>query len=268
MLDVLGNYVYALVDPGTKEIFYVGMASKKPNNRTNERATEHFNFDKAVSPKEKKIQSLLEHYDKYQIIHIVRHNLPDDVAVHVEAALIDALGTNTKLTNRKRGHGTKLGIKTWAQVVIEKGRDFIELNDLKQFARERNIRLTLIHIKNYREHLEAHEIYDLTRGYWRIAQEKANLDKPTIAVACVGNAILCAYRVVSWLPAGTTFSSVFDKHQIVRIQESGEVREEKKSLKEFIGQLATTAEFPYSQYKITLNGKPLVWPRQSIKHIE
>ena len=54
MLDVLGNYVYALVDPGTKEIFHVGMASKKPNNRTNERATEHFNFDKAVSPKEKK----------------------------------------------------------------------------------------------------------------------------------------------------------------------------------------------------------------------
>ncbi|AMJ76757.1 LEM-3-like GIY-YIG domain-containing protein [Alteromonas stellipolaris] len=267
MLDVLGNYVYALVDPGTKEIFYVGMASKKPNNRTNERATKHFDFDKAVTAKEKKIKSLLQHYDKFQIIHIVRHNLPDGVAVHVEAALIDALSTNTKLTNLKRGDGTKLGIKTWAQVAIEKGTDFIELDALEQFAREKNIRLTLLHIKSYREDLEAHEIYDLTRGYWRIAQKKANLDKPTIAVACVGNAIVCAYRVVSWLPAGTTFSSVFDKRQIEVLQNTG-VAQEGNTLKEFIGQLATKAEFPYSQYKITLNGEPLVWPQQSIKHIE
>ncbi len=268
MLDTLGNFVYALVDPSTNEIFYVGMASKKANNRINERPTEHFRFAKAVTAKEKKIEALLKRYDMTEIIHIVRHSLPDGVATHVEAALIDALSTNTQLTNLKRGNKTEVGIKTWAQVAIELGTDFIEIEKLKKFARERNIRLTLLHVKNYQAHLKAHELYDRTRGLWRIAEKKAMLDKPTIAIACVGDSIIGAYRVVSWLPAGSTFSSVYGKRDIEVIQNTGEVKEEKKRLKEFVGQLATTAEFPFSQFRITENGKLFVWPRQSVKHIE
>lgn len=94
MLDMFGNFVYVLVDFSINEIFYVGMVSKKINNRVNECLIEYFRFVKVVIVKEKKIEVLLKCYDMIEIIYIVRYSLFDGVVIYVEVVLIDVLSIN------------------------------------------------------------------------------------------------------------------------------------------------------------------------------
>ena len=56
----------------------------------------------------------------------------------------------------------------------------------------------------YHPDLSPIELYDISRGYWRIGEKK---DKAKLAFTVVNNQVLEVYEIVKWFPAGTTFST-------------------------------------------------------------
>lgn len=110
----LDAYVYALVDPRTDEIFYIGLAGGL-NDQGNNRPLGHLNeVAEAISKsltlntKQTKIKEIWDSGNQVKLV-IVRHNLKREEAIHVEAALIDLLRmakSTGGLTNIVRGHGT------------------------------------------------------------------------------------------------------------------------------------------------------------------
>ncbi|MDO6567295.1 hypothetical protein Q4561_09520 [Alteromonas sp. 1_MG-2023] len=269
MLDSLGNYVYALVDPELDKIFYVGKAGKGFKGKLNVRPTKHFDFKEPKGDKEYYIAGLIEKgYVKDEIIHVIRHNLADEAVLNVEAAVIDAIGIEN-LTNAKLGDKVEHGRMPWSEVNMRFGSKLVDWKKLQEFADQRGVRLTLIHIKkSYRPNMSAVELYDATRGYWKIARHKASLDKPTFALCCLGDTILEVYRIEAWLPAGSTVSTVYTTDALERIKKGDEIKEEVKAKFEFVGQLAKDDEFKFRGYRITKDQGNLTWSESSFMHIE
>ena len=102
LLEHLGYYVYALIDPFDKKIFYVGKASG------NNRAFNHLKKSKQESKKSKRIEDIRARKLE-PIIEILRYGLASEQqAFDVEAAVIDTIGLEN-LTNQVRGHGVEKG---------------------------------------------------------------------------------------------------------------------------------------------------------------
>ena len=96
--EKIGYYVYLLIDPRTKKVFYVG---KGKENRIFQHVYES---GRNTDPGEKigKIREI--HAAGQEVEHIVlRHCLTDKEAFEVEAAIIDYIDHET-LTNQVRGH--------------------------------------------------------------------------------------------------------------------------------------------------------------------
>ena len=105
----LGHYVYGLVDPRDKTIFYVGKAS------ANNRAFNHLRIHEGEERKHQRIREI--HAAGYEpSVEILRYGLGSlRESFEVEAAVIDALGLEN-LTNKVRGHGVDRGRQTAAEV--------------------------------------------------------------------------------------------------------------------------------------------------------
>ena len=58
--------------------------------------------------------------------------------------------------------------------------------------------------KLYRPNLSRIELYDVTRGRWKLSEKR---EKARIAFSVVNNIILEVYEIIQWFPAGTTFST-------------------------------------------------------------
>jgi hypothetical protein len=198
--QALGHYVYALVDPFTKEIFYVGKAS------SNNRAFDHLKPSKEESGKTERIKNIRAQKGE-PIIEVLRYGLESkDAAFEVEAAIIDSLGID-KLTNKVRGHG------------IEKGR--LRLAEIERMYESAPIRKDQIKEKymlffisqTYSTQLSEMEIYDSTRQFWnnvaksnRIVNENGKLNYP-IALSIYDSVVIRVYSIVGWYNAGSTFST-------------------------------------------------------------
>jgi hypothetical protein len=95
-------YVYGLVDPRDKKIFYVGKAS------ANNRAFDHLKASASESDKSSKIAEIRAAKSE-PLVEILRYGLESEsLALEVEAAIIDAIGLEN-LTNAVRGHGVERG---------------------------------------------------------------------------------------------------------------------------------------------------------------
>ena len=110
----LGNYVYALVDPRDKSIFYIGLAgglSDKGNQRPLahlEETRERRSKGEPLSQKQKQIAEIWEAGLHVDILILRRKIKTRDEAIHVEAVAIDLLNSIravSKLTNKVDGHG-------------------------------------------------------------------------------------------------------------------------------------------------------------------
>jgi hypothetical protein len=196
--DQLGHYVYALIDPRTNEIFYVG---KGIGNR----AFSHLRQELGESRKQERIKEIRDANEE-PVVDVLRYGLNEAHALEVEAAVIDALGFEN-LTNDVRGHG------------IERGR--LSAHEVNRLLGSREIDLAhwddpvmLIFIKQtYSPTLSEQELYDCTRQFWyRVAKTKrtpdVNGDLPyPVALAVVDSVVVRAYSIAAWFPAGTTMSS-------------------------------------------------------------
>lgn len=196
----LAHYVYALVDPRSGKIFYVGKASG------NDRAFNHLTAKPGEGEKSRLIFEIRADGEEPQV-HILRHGLPSPViAEEVEAAVIDAIGLEN-LTNLCRGKWIERGRATASELDRRYGSLPVKESSLDEPFMKIWINQT------YSPTLNAQELYDVTRQFWyrvgkavRTPDVNGTLRYPTV-LALVDNVVVMAYRVHMWLPAGSTMSS-------------------------------------------------------------
>ena len=209
-IEELGYYVYVYSDPDTKKPFYVG---KGKGNRVFAHLT-----DEAESKKVEYIQNLLK-TGKEPLIEILVHGVDEVTALKVEAAAIDLIGIDN-LTNRQRGHQSSVYGKI--EVSLLESRYNSEELSIEDF--EENVMLIKIN-KLYRNDMDAYELYEATRAYWRVNLEQAK--KVKYALAVYYGMVLEVYEITEWLPAFSTM-----------MYQRVDNPEELKNRYEFIGRLA------------------------------
>lgn len=90
-INPYGYYVYALIDPFSGKIFYIGKGKGK-------RAFDHFSENnKNNTQKRDKIKDIYRNGDK-AIVWILEHNLDENSAIDLEALLINVLPELTNIT--------------------------------------------------------------------------------------------------------------------------------------------------------------------------
>ena len=140
--QALKAYVYMLLDPNTKQPFYIGKG--RENNRVFEHISCALSDTEQSSLKYDKIRAIQE--SGHEVEHvIVRHGLSDKEAFEIEAALIDTLTyCGSMLTNEQGGHHSiDKGLMTSdevmrlynAQPLTELGSDCILININKTYER-------------------------------------------------------------------------------------------------------------------------------------
>jgi hypothetical protein len=192
----LGHYIYALVDPRDKTIFYVGKAS------ANNRAFNHLQSKKTETKKQKKIREIRHLAGQEPIIEIIRYGLASEaVAFEVEASIIDAIGLEN-LTNVVRGHGVERGRLPASEIERIHGSTPILVDDITEHCM-----LFFIH-ETYSPTMSELEIYECTRQFWHnVAKSKREKLTYRTALAIVEGVVVRAYRIESWHSGGSTFSS-------------------------------------------------------------
>jgi hypothetical protein len=194
----LKYYVYVYRDPRNNEVFYVG---KGKGNRAFTHLQDESERRKAIRIGE------IRRAGKEPVIEVLTHGLDSEVtALKVEAAIIDLLGPKV-LTNEVRGHhANEFGIMDLDQVRS------------RYAAKETAIvdRVCLIRInKRFRYGMSPQELYDSTRGIWRITPETRD---PEFALAVFGGVVQEVYRIAKWFKAGTTYYSSRDDELRGRIE--------------------------------------------------
>jgi len=166
--ETIGVYVYALRDPHTNAIFYVG---KGVGNRCFHHVYEA-HLSQRQTDKLDTIRALLNSGIP-PTIEIVRHGLDDDTAHHVESAFIDILDL-TASGNLVRGHGVDLGHTTAEEIQIRYGALKLESNEP----------LLLIKINRlYKLGMSTQEVYEVVRWCWRLDIDRAQRAHYVLAVA-------------------------------------------------------------------------------------
>jgi hypothetical protein len=191
-IQALKFYVYLLSDPDSGEVFYVG---KGKGNRVFQHLKEKEN-----SAKSRKISEIIDS-GKEPKIEILVHGIEDErTAMKIEAAIIDLLD-KSNLTNRVSGYES-----------ADFGR--MDLNQVKaKYGRKKAIiseKVVLIKLSDtFRYNMSEVELYDHTRGIWKIG--KRGMLETTHAFAVYDGVVQETYKISGWFPAGSTLHTRNDK---------------------------------------------------------
>lgn len=206
--DALKFYVYVLVDPVDKKIFYVGKGS---GNRVFQHAEDALK-DTDESLKLDTIRRILQagnHVEYY----IIRHGLTEEAALLVESVIIDLLtypvfNRECLLTNLVAGHHQwNEGIKSVDELSC--------LYDCQKLVVAKEHRLLLVNLnQSYDQHRALGvnvrpNIYECTRKYWRLDKKRA--DKVDYVLGVYRGIVRVVIKPSSvWLPVniaedGTVF---------------------------------------------------------------
>ena len=210
VLNELKYYVYLYSNPITNEIFYVG---KGKGNRV----FAHLD-DTSESEKVEYIRKLRAQGCEPKI-EILIHGLEDEkTALRVESSVIDLVGMEN-LTNRQSGYESS----TFGRMSLAQLRSAYEKKKVDITEPGILIRIN----KAFRYYMSEVELYDYTRGYWRL--NPGNAKKAGYAFSVYGGIIQEVYTIRDWYEAGTTFN-------VRKDEESG--TEKLEGRWEFVGNLA------------------------------
>ncbi len=183
----LGWYIYAYVNPLDDRVFYVGKGRGR-------RVLHHLG-EIGAGPKARAIRTIRKAGFEPKL-EILAHGIRDaETALQIEATVIDALGLEA-LANRVRG---------WRAVTS--GR--VPLAELVALYDKRKVTVrdpsVLIRINRlYRPGMSPTELYDATRGVWKVKRSGPNVK---LAMAVFEGVVREVYEIATWLPAGSTFST-------------------------------------------------------------
>lgn len=183
----LGRYVYVYVDPFDGSVFYVGKG-------TGRRALAHLDA-RGTSKRAARIREIRRRGAEPRIEILVHGLESHEDALRIEAAAIDLLRL-PELTNEVRGWGTRVfgrmeltrlaSLLSRVQVNIREPSILVRINEL------------------YRPGMSAVELYDATRGVWRLGEKRERAD---FAFAVFEGVVQEVYEIAAWFSAGTTFST-------------------------------------------------------------
>ena len=204
VIKKIGYYIYLHIHPETNEIFYVGMGK---GNRAFQHLKDESETEKTAIIKKLKSQG------KKPEIDILIHGLDLLTARKVEAAVIDLLGKDN-LSNLIRGWGAgsygRMPYKELISMLAKERANIVEPSIL--------IRIN----KLYRFGMTPMELYDVTRGRWKVGKKRY---KAQYAFSVYDGVIKEVYEIKHWLAAGSTMSTRMDTPSPERWEFVGSIAE-------------------------------------------
>lgn len=185
--ESLKFYVYLYSDPQNGQPFYIG---KGVGNR----AFSHLS-DASESAKVARIREIRE-AGREPRIEILAFGLDETTAFKIEAAAIDLVGFEN-LTNQVVGHGAR----KFGRMTVDEVHGKLSSIPIESFADN----CVLIRINDTFADAAKHgpiDLYDATRGTWRIGLDRASQVK--FALAVFGGIVREVYEIAQWFPAAST----------------------------------------------------------------
>lgn len=160
-------------------------------------------FDDHETEKVKYLNDLKQQNLKPKIEILIHGIENEETSLRIEASIIDLIGIK-KLTNKQSGwKSATFGRMTLQQIVSTYSKEKVEIEE----------KVILIRINQaFRYSMTPIELYDYTRGQWKINQERANNAKYAFAV--YEGIIQEVYSILQWLEAGKTFNTRKEENAI------------------------------------------------------
>lgn len=180
VIEKIQFYVYFLMDPRNREIFYIG---KGKGNRVFQHVDDALEMQNETD-KLDRIREIIKSGHKVENF-IVRHALTEREAFEIEASLIDFSGVKN-LTNKQSGHHSDFGLKATSEIV-----SMYEAEELNT-----SLPILLINInKLFDRGMTPVEIYEATRSSWVLGERR---NKAKYAVATYRGLTRVAYEISEW----------------------------------------------------------------------
>lgn len=196
----IGFYVYALIDPRDKNVFYIG---KGKGNRIFNHVSGALD-DETSTDKLELIREILN--QGYGVEHyVIRHDLTEQIAFEVECALIDILtDPRTNLSGHSKITNTQSGHKSY-------NRGFMSVEEIKMRYEAEELTeisdpVVIININaQYKPSLGSEDVYKATRASWRLSKEKVKTVK--YALSEYRGLIIEVFEIDNWYEVPSTSSS-------------------------------------------------------------
>lgn len=184
-----GYYVYALIDPRTEQVFYIG---KGFENRVFAHEIESGKNAKSEKEKLKRIREIEKAGFEVKRV-LINWGMTETEAFASEASLINLMQILSKdsLTNLVAGHHIHEAL-TVEEFEILHGAEQLRLEDIRH-----NIMIIKIN-KLYRRDMNAKELYDAVRGHWRASMSTIHRKNITYVFGVYNQLIVAVYKPDAW----------------------------------------------------------------------